>query len=109
MNIADTLKAAWAVIDRPEKWTQDTFARDNEGVEVASLSEYAVCWCSLGALNKTSDDRLFTKGQAAQFLTDVVQQHFDWPSIDFFNDTHSYEEVASLWATAIKLAEERGV
>lgn len=38
-------------IDRPEKWTKHTYAKDAHGERVGAESSHAVCFCMSGALN----------------------------------------------------------
>jgi hypothetical protein len=50
----------YELLDTPEKWTKEVFARDCKGDEVDPESPEAVCWCVKGALQKcypNYDDR----------------------------------------------------
>lgn len=49
-QLAADLRAAKALIDTPEKWTQRVYARDSMGFTCESENSAAVCFCSLGAL-----------------------------------------------------------
>ncbi len=54
MNAKEILIAARAKIQDRARWTQQAFARDENGDYVTSLSEHAVCWCALGAIDAVS-------------------------------------------------------
>jgi hypothetical protein len=41
-----------ALIDTPEKWTQDAWARDKDGKRLEYSDPDAVCYCVFGAVNK---------------------------------------------------------
>ncbi len=106
MTIAEKLKAAWALIDSPEKWTHRVYARDARGFEVTLDNDTAVCFCSLGAILYTTKCKNF---DAEYYLERVVQQNTRFDTISSFNDNSTYEEVASLWSAAIAKAEKEGV
>lgn len=56
MNVHDTLVAARAVIDTPEKWTTHCLARDAEGSPCPVEDERSVCFCAAGAIRKASGE-----------------------------------------------------
>ncbi len=54
-NVEKLLRnARWRIADVVH-WTTGYFARDNEGVPVASWRPEATCWCLLGAMNWAYD------------------------------------------------------
>lgn len=58
-------------------WTQDAFARDANGMGIKSHEESAVCFCTIGALNRVSGEnvvrRLDTEGNKAyEYLRDSI-------------------------------------
>ena len=100
-QVTQILQAARNLISKRENWTQDYFARAADGSGVYSQSDNAVCWCSLGALNRVSppDEGSQAGKQAKVFLREAMGG-----PIASFNDTHTHEEVIAAWDEAIKLA-----
>lgn len=79
-----------SLINTPEKWTRDVFARDAHGVSVASLSSDAVCFCLRGACikaNRGSTPRDFDCffANVARSIGYTVNSNF----IAAFNDHHT--------------------
>ena len=56
MKHSEIIKKAVEIISVPEKWTQNTNARDTDGNRVFADSKSAVCWCALGAIEKVSNE-----------------------------------------------------
>ena len=50
-NVIDFLKATRRLVERPEAWTQDVYARAQDGRPLASHDGWAVCWCLTGAIS----------------------------------------------------------
>ena len=103
MNTVELLKAAKAVIEKEENWTQNAYARNAEGEKVAGDSSSAVCWCSLGAFDKVS------QGAVNSTWTDAVGilSYVSGDSIATFNDSHTHAQVMVWWDEAIAEAERR--
>jgi hypothetical protein len=100
----EALKAARAKIEKPENWTKCTFARDRCGIPVSSISGYAVCWCSGGAvLSATKSGPIQAAVIAMNYLDYVTDGNFV-----SFNDApkRKHEEVLAAFDKAIALAEE---
>lgn len=111
MKPSEILKAAKAVIENPIHWTTNAFARDAEGnVLEAGYDEDAVCFCSLGAIekviakswpyNQASYDYLST---AAFELDDIIEA-----GVADFNDSKEHSDVMQMFDKAIALAEAEG-
>ena len=100
-QVVKLLKDARNLIAKRENWTQDDFAKTADGNGVYSKSDEAVCWCSLGALTKSSppDEDKQIKNLAKLLLSEAM----DSP-ITTFNDSHTHEEVLAAWDKAIELA-----
>ena len=109
MKPSELLIKAQAVIADPKHWTQDVYAKDAEGQVTKTLSPDAVCWCSLGALDKIAheENTYSTHSTAAGYL-DVVADECGYSGIPDFNDNLSHETVMKAWDKAIKLAKEDG-
>lgn len=50
MTTLEVLRAARALVDTPEKWTQGVYATDSDGNTVPPEDDDAVCFCLSGAL-----------------------------------------------------------
>lgn len=96
MKYSDYLKAAKALIDSPEKWTQGEYWRDAEGNSVDRPVD-AACMCSMGAL-------LATPGPAGPVACNYLMEACNDQCVVEFNDTHSHAEVMQMWDKAIELA-----
>lgn len=49
-QVRDDLIAARLLIEDPMNWTQNAYARDDEGYTVPPESPLARCWCATGAI-----------------------------------------------------------
>jgi hypothetical protein len=94
MTPLETLKAARQLITDPAKWTQGWFARNAAGENVNALSQSAVCFCALGALDKFNAVPATIDAITRQLPSDLV-------TISKFNDTHTHAEVLALFDAAI--------
>ena len=94
MTPLETLKAARDLISDPARWTQGWFAKNARGENVNSFSENAVCFCVLGALDRTHNSTPAVK--------DILNRHLPLEhNISSFNDTHTHPEVLALFDAAI--------
>ena len=107
MKPSELLIKAQAVIADPRRWTQDVYAKDAEGQVTKTLSPDAVCWCSLGALEKVAHEENANGAcfAATEYLA-VVSEECGYSGISDFNDNSSHEVVMKVWDEAIKLAKE---
>lgn len=102
-QVVKLLQDARNLISKPENWTQADFAKTADGSGVDSNNDKAVCWCSLGAINKVSppiDDNQARK-RAKLLLRKAMGG-----AIAIFNDSHTHAEVLAAWDKAIELAKE---
>lgn len=93
----EKLKAARELVARPGGWTQEAFARDDEGQQTQSRSRDAVCWCAEGALKAS-------RSGFAEF--DFLQKLLGLP-IAVWNDEpgRTQADVVAAFDRAIALAE----
>lgn len=111
MKTSEFLIKAKSLIADPKHWTQEHYARDNEGNICYWDDSGAVCFCSVGALYETSGythqgsrngihpvDPLLTR--AYTYLDDAI----GYTSIPLFNDKHTHEQVMQMWDKAIAQA-----
>jgi hypothetical protein len=57
MSVADSLEKAADLIEPEGAWTQGCYARLADGETTGSFNPDAVCWCALGAIQKTGGGR----------------------------------------------------
>ena len=88
-------------------WTQHSFARDENGDEVEVFSDKAVCFCSLGALRRTSETA-HQNIQAKTLLWDKVKVVSGYMGIASYNDYFltDKKDVLKVFDEAIKSCEE---
>lgn len=104
MNTLEVLKAGRKLISDPRKWTQDTYARDSDGLCVSGEDAAAVCFCSIGAVQHvTGKCHNIETEKVCEILSEAAGMH-----IAYYNDKHSHEDVLAVWdrAIAAKEAEE---
>ena len=107
MKPSELLIKAKAVIADPKHWTQGWYAQDANGYSTEPSTPNAVCWCSVGALEKVAyeEDTYSTRFAAKRCLFEVSSE-YGYSGITDFNDNSSHETVMKAWDKAIKLAEE---
>ena len=107
MKPSELLTKAKAVIADPRRWVQGVYAKDAEGQVIGTLSPDAVCWCSLGALEKVAheENTYSTHSTAAGYLSKVSDE-CGYSGIPDFNDNSSHKIVMRAWDRAIFLAKE---
>ena len=100
MKPSEMIKACKAKISTPAQWTTSSFARTKDGFPVMPRSKEAVCFCSLGAIENVY---LFNS-LPYRIVKSRLEVALDG-RITAFNDTHTHEEVMSVWDKAIATAE----
>lgn len=98
MTTADTLRAARALIEQPERWTTTYLARNKQGRITGHASEDAVCWCAIGAIYKVTTD------DPSPYL-DVLRR-ITGNDLSGFNDSRTHAEVLDAFDRAIEIAEK---
>lgn len=96
ISAADILTKARELISKPNGWTQGSFARDDEARGVDATSDSAVCFCSMGALHRATNDLYNTDMQninmaeahAIHALVNSLPPAFHG-DIVIFNDSHN--------------------
>jgi hypothetical protein len=89
------------LIEKPENWTQGTFARDAQGKAEYSCSPYATCWCAVGALHKVCEDGEDLAEKAWSFLNMHAGAYANAP---YLNDTGKHADVLAMFDRAIGVA-----
>jgi len=101
------LTEAQELIRDPVHWTQEAYYRNAEGEPPQDdspnfLDPKAVCFCSLGALNRMGVSYpLRTRALAVQLLQEVMGT-----TIPHFNDSRTHADVMLAFDRARKLAHE---
>lgn len=123
MKTSEALQKAWALIESPEKWTQNALARDAQGKEryvsmtgnVEALasdglcSPVPTCFCAKGAVRYACKD-MMTAMETEKALNEAVwgvtgQESHE--TLMVFNDNHTHEELKEVWHIAIAKAKEQ--
>lgn len=113
-TVSEQLKAAYALIGAGKdksKWTQHSYARsinDNgDDNECPALSEYAVCFCSFGALERATGLAMGISDTPPliQALAERIMAAANTLSLVSFNDMNDYLTVCAAWERAIAAAE----
>lgn len=107
MKPSELLTKAKALIADPKHWTKGRYAIDAEGLNVGPGTSKAVCWCSVGAIEKVTHEEgvTDTRFKATQYLAQVSAK-CGYSGIPDFNDNSSHKIVMEAWDKAIKLAKE---
>lgn len=100
MTTADTLRAARALIEKPERWAQGAVALKANGEACPATSNSACQWCASGAVEMVAQD--YKESNAAlRLLYEVIGS-----PIGEFNDDHTHAEVIAAFDRAVELAEQ---
>lgn len=110
-HLADDLKAARKLIERPECWTKGQAAKDVFGLVAYGEFDRAVCWCAVGAVDRICGRYLKRFNTAIAALK--VQMPADpglHQNIFRFNDdpATTHADILALFDRAIAAAEREG-
>lgn len=110
-KVTEFLIGAKKLIEDPTKWTRGWFAKDFNGEHISAIDENAVCFCSLGALERYDGQPLpinkyhpltgepYNSRFAQDYLVEVMGC-----AVEDFNDDHTHAEVMKKWDEAIVLS-----
>lgn len=113
MIYKDQLEAVYRLIEKPENWTQEYYARDAAGEPICTddgeandepsvaKSDAAACWCIWGAAYKCG----ITEQLDGEFVRALGFKSVCDPNE--FNDSHTHGEVLELLKSAIERAPVR--
>lgn len=92
-----------SLIEKPENWTQNYYAKDEYGMTIHSSSDAAVCFCTLGALHRVipMGSRGHTNRRAD--VRELLESLMGDDGVAQFNDTHTHEEVIAVFDKAIEI------
>lgn len=115
MKNSEILINARKVIEKPENWTKRVLATDSTGKKVYPLSEKAVCFCSIGAVERASGFNYRKIGSiynndCVELLNRAVVKLklHSYGHMWLFNDRPDtkHEDVLKVFDEAIELAKE---
>ena len=99
MTTLEVLKKARDLISTPDKWTKGAVARDRHGFAVEPYAQMAVCWCSVGALERAVGANLNV--YYAAFA--VLRKQHDESVVSFNDDPNTtHQDVLDLFDRTIK-------
>jgi hypothetical protein len=105
MHASEILIAAKQLIQDPKNHTQKEYARNKEGVFCGPASSEAVCWCSVGAVNKALGNEIYTEIDPESFLYMAASDIFNTSAVNV-NDNLDHSAVMTMFDHAINLAKE---
>jgi hypothetical protein len=113
MTTHEILTAARKVIEKPEHFSQRTYARDKDGMHVSYLSTDAVAFCAAGAMGRViTHDAPTELGYEVVDLLDAAARA-QYPGacptsrgagIVYVNDTLGHEATLAMFDEAIRRA-----
>jgi hypothetical protein len=108
MKTSEILIEARDMISDPSKWIKQAFAYDLDGnVLNCGADGSAVCWCSMGAVQKATNGEHFPEWDAEFYLIKAVNQiEGDKTSVHDFNDENEHADVMQMFSVAIRIAKE---
>lgn len=113
-KVSEFLIGAKKLIEDPTNWTQGWFAKSNLGNHVQANSERAVCFCSLGALERFDGKELPLNKRhpltGEKYLSRYAQDELEnvmGQAVEDFNDENSHSLVMEKWEEAIRNAQEK--
>jgi hypothetical protein len=97
------LRRAREIISDPGRWTQGTFARDEDGNSCDPRDDFACRWCALGAVTKAAvilgaDDGI---GSGA---VDLLYEAQPLATVVAINDIQGHEAILALFDRALEAA-----
>lgn len=111
MNDVDVLKSALALIENADRWTQNTYARNDMGLSVPPDSPDARNWCLSGAilrcteyLHQWQDLIVLIESvlrQQGMYLNNDPHEPCESQLVSFYNDTQSHEDIVLLLKSTI--------
>jgi len=102
---SEKILQAMEIIGSPERWTKGTFARDSDGVSTVYYSSKAVCFCSIGALEKVK-----AAYSAKYYIARSLPKDASSSGIVKYNDAPEtkHKDVMNMFMTAAFLALSEG-
>lgn len=104
--VLELLTKAQDLIRDPKNWTQGTYARTKDGTAIQSLDGRAVCFCSLGAINRASTRISSNTTVTAKHILSRAARELTGENrgAAYFNDNETHKKVMAMWDRAKELA-----
>lgn len=100
MKTSTILINALNIIDTPGMWTKDAKARTADGVVVHPSCPAAVSFCSIGALEKVSNDSMFAI-HLLRITADEIDSDSDIVSVNDSSRSPFSKKMNKMWLGAI--------
>lgn len=104
-TVLTVLREARELITPPGSWTQQAYARGEDGTPYNPNDLRAVCWCADAALTKVADTWQ-AKSDAALALRERCNDLFGTVNFVKINDEIGHEAVLGMFDAAIASAEK---
>lgn len=103
---SEKILQAMEIIGDRKRWTKGTFARDSDGVTINPRDSDAVCFCSIGALDKVKSSATVKD----YVFTSVPLTTYGFAGVVDFNDAPEtkHKDVMNMFMTAAFLALSEG-
>lgn len=96
MNEKELFNKAYNLVKNKKTWMQKWFAKDSNGNDCRGMSPDAVCWCSIGALEKFMPDT-YSNPVYANVLAAFAKHLPINRTLSAFNDRMPHDTVVALW------------
>lgn len=109
-NVQTVLVTAKKLIEKPENWTRNAFARDVHGTIVLAADARATCYCAMGAVEAATASGMYAQQHVALALLEcaIAERVGNSSSVPLFNDdkTTAHADVLCVFDRAIELAKK---
>lgn len=99
-SVRQILIEARKLIEKEENWCKRHYALDGAGMSTNELFDNAVCFCALGAINRSAGELLCCEDGPVSVLTEAMGA----ATVHEFNDTHTHAEVLAAFDRAVEAA-----
>lgn len=99
MRAPQILKAVRALIESPDRWTRDAFARDRAGKRIDPRKPFATCFCIIGAWRRAARHAPAHERVSALRALERATPNLLMP--ETYNDTAEHRDVLALLDRAI--------
>ncbi len=97
-EVVKLLAKAKRLIEKPENWCQNWYAKDAKGVDVSVNSAQATSFCAYGAILRINT------GPDSLCATRILEEVICHDTIGHFNDVSTHKEVLAAFDRAIARA-----
>ena len=104
MKPSELLRIARAKIAEPGTWIQNTLARNILDMKVDPPTPSAVKFCLVGAVYQTEGTDVRGETNCLVYLEQALPD--GWYDLEFYNDSHTHQQVLDVYDRAIALAEQ---